>query len=72
MAEQTLRVPENPVELREFVSPQGYGVEELIEILNLELNGLRRQYIALRLVSRINKLRADALLNDTMKRLTND
>ena len=70
MAKQNLKVPVNPKELNEFVSPQGYGVDDLLEILEMELNGLRRQYIALRLVSRINKLRADSLLNETMKRLS--
>lgn len=70
MPKQDLRVPENPEELRKFVSANGYGLEDLLKILDMELNDRKRPYIAMRLVSRINKIRADKLFNETMKRLS--
>ena len=70
MAKRDLRVPIGDVQLREYVSPQGLNLGELIDVLEMELNDQKRKYIALRLVARINKLRSEQLYHEVMKRLT--
>jgi len=65
-----LQPPSGNAELREMVRiGSGLSLAELEQILEMELSGGRRGYVAYRLAMRINKLHSERRMIEVMHRL---